>query len=107
SRPHLCPTRPSLRGPGAPPAFAAGGSHGKPGPARTQIATTRPGLPVVHPLFVSRPAEGAAVVDLADPFDDIDARIPAGTTQPLPSATFLAFAASDPITIHFLDLEAP
>jgi len=72
-----------------------------------QIATTSSPLHVTHPLFVSRPASGIAVVDNLDHFDDLDLELAARSTLPLTSATFLDFAATDPITIHFLELEAP
>jgi len=61
---------------------------------------------VVHPLFVSRPVGKTAVVDGVDRYDDVDVVIPAGTTQTFSPATFLDFAAADPITISFLELEA-
>jgi hypothetical protein len=93
-------------GHGAQLAFTASAFDGKLELDQIQIATTTSAMHVVHPLFVSRPTGSAAVVDLADHFDDIDVVIPAGTAQPLSSATFLSFAATDPITIHFLDLEA-
>jgi hypothetical protein len=72
-----------------------------------QIVTTSSALHVVHPLFVSRPLGKAAVVDEVDRYDDIDDVIPANTTQDLTPATFLDFVATDPLTIHFLKLEAP
>jgi hypothetical protein len=72
-----------------------------------QIATTSAKIHVVHPLFVSRPLGKESVVDEVDRYDDVDINIPAATVQPLLSATFLDFAATDPITIHFLKLEAP
>jgi hypothetical protein len=93
-------------GSGAHLAFTASAFDGTLELDQIQIATTTTALHVVHPLFVSRPAGGDAVVDLADHFDDIDVVIPAGMTQPLSPATFLSFAATDPITIHFRDLEA-
>ena len=93
-------------GHGAHLAFTASAFDDKLELDQIQIATTTTALHVAHPLFVSRPASGDAVVDLSDHFDDIDVVIPAGMTQALPSATFLAFAATDPITIHFRDLEA-
>ena len=94
-------------GHGARLSFTASAFDGKLELDQIQIATTSSALHVVHPLFVSRPTGAPAVVDLADHFDDVDVVIPAGMTQSLPSATFLSFAATDPITIHFLDLEAP
>lgn len=73
---------------------------------QVDISTTA-ALHVSHPLFVSRPRLAAPIVDEADHYDDIDADLPMGATLPLVGATFLDFAASDPITIHFQALEAP
>ena len=56
---------------------------------------------------VASARQGRPIVDEVDRYDDIDIDIPAASVQPLLSATFLDFAASDPITINFLALEAP
>jgi hypothetical protein len=93
-------------GHGATMHFRAAAFDGHLDVAQVDISTTA-ALHVSHPLFVSRPRLAAPIVDEADHYDDIDAQLPTGATLPLVGATFLDFAASDPITIHFQALEAP
>jgi len=71
-----------------------------------QIATTSTAVHVVHPLFVSRPTNGPAVLDELDHFGDIDANVDANKTLELTSTLFESFKPTDPITIHFRTLEA-
>jgi hypothetical protein len=93
-------------GHGATLQFAAAAFAGHLDLTTVKISATA-ALHVSHPLFVSRPHLAAPIVDEADHYDDIDAELPAGGTLPLVGATFLEFAATDPITIHFQALEAP
>jgi hypothetical protein len=63
------------------------------------------GVRVAHPLFVSRPNK--PVLDETDRFADLDVELAAGASVELGPAAFLAFDASEYLTIHFKTLEAP
>jgi hypothetical protein len=71
------------------------------------LATTASEVHVVHPLFVSRPTNGPAVLDTLDRFDDVDIDIKPNQTAALRSTLFPSFKPTDPITIHFRTLEVP
>jgi hypothetical protein len=64
------------------------------------------GVHVVHPLFVSKQADGEIVLDDLDRFSDLDVELDPGQTLELGAAAFLPFASSDPLTIYFRTLEA-
>jgi hypothetical protein len=71
------------------------------------LATTSSEVHAVHPLFVSRPTNGPAVVDALDRFDDVDLDLKPNQSATLTSSLFESFTPTDPITIHFRTLEVP
>jgi mono/diheme cytochrome c family protein len=74
--------------------------------SQISITTGATKLHVVHPLFMSRPANAPAVVDEGDRFDGVDLTIDPNSSEPLDSTLFIGFAPTDPITVNFRTLEA-
>jgi hypothetical protein len=67
------------------------------------------GLHAVHPVFSSKPATGAPVLDAVDRYREVDLDLDPNIAVRLGggAALFTKFPPTDPISIHFRTLEAP